>query len=337
MRKKQHTLLRLGNRDIKELNILFLARFAPSPDASKPPGVHPSGGVFSVYHYELYNTLQSLGITTTPCKDIDQFIDQAPEFNYIFSVFNRIPSCRNGEVLISSICEYHSIPYLGAPPNIRALAEDKFFTKKIARSLGIPVLAGRVYQNEGDTEKSPDFPGPYFIKPRFGAASEEITPDSFQLDWPGARKQVLAILHKNKECLVEQGISGTDITVPVLGGDPPLILPCTEEISEIPHGISTFRQKRQFEKKRRRVIFEDKKLGDEIQEKVALLCEYVKPFDYMRVDFRLDRERCFYLLEFNICCNLGAYAAIAQSASHIGLNQAEVVNHLLSYSLARQS
>ncbi len=338
MKNNQVSLLRLSDAAIKDLNILFLARFAPSPDETTPPDVHPSGGVFSFYHFELFQTLQSLGVKVTPCKDIDRFVADVNQYNYIFSVFNRIPSCRNGEMLISSINEYHGIPYLGAPPNIRALAEDKLLTKKIARSLGIPVLAGKVYNNEQDIQSPPDFEGPYFVKPRFGAASEDVTPDSFQEDWPSASAQGRVMLKKNKECLVEQGVPGSDITVPVLGGDAPIILPCAEEISEIPYGISTFKQKRQFEKKRQRIILQETDLCDTIQEQVAKLCQYVNPFDYMRVDFRLDKERkCYYLLEFNICCNLGSYAAIAQSAAHVGISQAEVVNHILSYSLARQS
>ena len=330
-------LLRLTDQQIESLNLLFLAWFAPEPGADKPPSPHPTGGVFSFYHYELYKIIESLGIKTTPCKDIDEFMATAHDYNYIFSVYNRLPPCRNGEVLISSLCEYFRIPYMGAPPNIRALAEDKYLAKTIARSMGIPTLASKVYCDSSELDKAPEFEGPYFIKPRFGAASEDVSPQSWQENWPEAKKQVLEMLKNGKECLVEQGVVGTDVTVPVLGGTPPHILPCAEEISEESYGISTFRQKRLFEKKRTRVILEDQKLCKSIQDNVAKLLSYVKPFDYMRVDFRLNQDKSeFYLLEFNICCNLGSYAAIAQAAEHVDIPHADLINHILCHSISRQ-
>lgn len=36
---------------------------------------------------------------------------------------------RNSEIFISSVAEYYKIAYLGARPNIRALAEDKHLSK----------------------------------------------------------------------------------------------------------------------------------------------------------------------------------------------------------------
>lgn len=335
-------LSKLVPERLRSLKLLLLARFAPDPGTDAPPDMHPTGGVFPRYHHELYRILSGLGIDTTPCRDIDRFFETARDYNFVFSVFNRIPPKRNAEVLVSSVCEYLGIPYLGAPPNIRALAEDKYLTKRVARSLGIPVLPGKAYRHLSETETPPDFGGPYFVKPRFGAASEDIDEASFQDGWSGAKAKVVAMVERGKECLVEQGVIGTDITVPALGGTPPLVLPCAEEISELKAGVSTFRQKRMFEAKRRRIIIqdrpEDRKLCRALQAAARTLCDEIRRFDYLRVDFRLDarRER-FYLLECNICCNLASYAAVSQSAAHVGISQPELIGHILAHSLARQS
>lgn len=61
--------------------------------------------------------------------------------DYVFSLMNRFAMSRP-EIFISSYCEFIQVPYLGAPPNIRAIAEDKFLTKMVFRSLELNVPEG---------------------------------------------------------------------------------------------------------------------------------------------------------------------------------------------------
>lgn len=61
--------------------------------------------------------------------------------DYVFSLMNRFAMSRP-EIFISSYCEFIQIPYLGAPPNIRAIAEDKLLTKMVFRSLELNVPEG---------------------------------------------------------------------------------------------------------------------------------------------------------------------------------------------------
>jgi len=67
------------------------------------------------------------------------------------------------------------------------------------------------------------------------------------------------------------------------------------------------------------------------------LLEIITPFDYLRVDFRLSEDRRhIFFTEVNIACNLASYAAVSQSAQRIGISQRDVLQHILSHSLARQ-
>jgi len=331
------TLQKLTPTQINSLNLLFLASRAPRVTDVIPPldteiGVHPR------YNYELFKVIESLGIKITSCDNLDEFLKVAPQYNYVFTIYNRAPF-RNSEVFVSTLCESLHLPYLGAPPNIRALAEDKYFTKLIASALQIPVTPSKTYHYLEDTFTPPEFAGPYFIKPRFGAASEGISVASIQDSWNDARPQVENLLAQGKDCcLVEQCVAGTDITVSILGGNPPIILPAAEEISELPFGISTFRQKRLLEQGRRRRMLEEAHLNAQLIEYAQRFYPHVRPFDYIRMDFRLDtHRRQLFLLEFNLGCNLGSHAAIAQSAQHVGISQADLLNHLISYSLQRQA
>lgn len=333
------SLQTLSPYQIETLKVLYLARFAPELDVGDArPEFHPIGGVFAQYHHELYKLIQSLGIHITPSHEVADLLTTAANYDYVFTVYNRSTRpVRNFEVLISSICEYLQLPYLGAPPNIRACAEDKLLTKVLAQSLHIPTPLGKVYA-QVENLYPPDFSPPYFIKPRFGAASEGISADSFQTTWAGAKQQIYQILTQDhKECLLEQAIAGTDITVPVLGAKQPIILPCMEEIAETAFGVAMREHKLLRAEGRERIVLQQTDLIAQITDCVNRLLNELTPFDYLRVDFRLSEDRRqVFLTEVNIACNLASYAAVSQSAQHVGITQQDLLQHIISYSLARQ-
>lgn len=303
--------------------------------------MHPEVGVAPRYNHELYNILLGLGLRVDPyrdlCGDLGRFMAVSRRYNFVFTIYNRAPF-RNSEVFVSSVCEYMGIPYLGAPPNVRALAEDKWLTRRLAQTLDIPVPPGAIYDTADDPGRPPDFEGPYLVKPRFGAASQDITAASVGETWPAVLPQLRRLLDSGEEVLAERCVSGTDITVPVLGGDPPLVLPPAEEISGLPRGIATFHQKRLIDKSRRRVILNEEEISRHAVDYTRRLAAEAEPFDYLRVDFRLDaKRRMLYLLELNIGCNLGSHAAIALSAAHAGYDHAPVISHIIAHSLRRRS
>lgn len=325
--------LRLTQADRDRLSkFLLLARSAPMPGQQEQPPVDERDGVFPRYNFELYQGLRQLGLEVTPSRDLTAFFRHPGEWNYVFTIFNRAPM-RNPEVFVSSVCAYHGIPYLGAPPNIRALAEDKYFTKLAAASLGIPVIPGQPYVPGG---APPDFAGPYFIKPRFGAASEGVEDDSIQDTWAGAEKMAQRLREQGKEVLVERCIPGHDVTQPVLGG--PMRLPAMREISAKRYGIATYRQKRLFEMDRRREVLSEPELARQADQYTAQFVRQLAPFDYLRVDYRLDTETGrLWLMEFNIACNLGSHAAVAQAALERGIDHASLLEHLVVHSVHRQT
>lgn len=116
-----------------------------------------------------------------------------------------------------------------------------------------------------------------------------------------------------------------------------MILDVMEEVSDLPSGICTYRQKRLLDKGRVRRVLDDAELAGRIRQKVKKFIAYIHPFDYLRMDFRLcNKTRRAYFIEFNIGCNLGSHAAIMNAALHQGIERHSVVEHVLAYSLSRQ-
>lgn len=328
-------LLQLTPDERRQLSVLYLAPFAPER-GTPPPDRHPQVGIRPIYHWEIYDILERLGVLTATCRDLDRLPELAKQANYVFSLFSRAPF-RNCEVYVAAACARLGVPVMGAPPNVRALAEDKHHAKAVVAQAGIAVVPGQAYARAVDIPAAPPFPGPYFVKYRFGSASEDVSPDCATESWDAAAEKAREFLALGKEPVVEALIPGIDVTVPVLGGRDPIVLSPVAEISDLPHGIATFEQKRFLTQSRRRELFDDAAMAEQAMALSCRVAAEMQPFDYMRVDFRYDPARHQLLfMEANIACNLGSTAAIMFSARHHGLSHAAVVEHILAHSCRRQ-
>jgi D-alanine-D-alanine ligase len=315
--------------------ILFLARRVPEPPdfACKP---FEGDGGYTAYYHRVWQVLTELGypVTTThQCRSL--FGGITNNVDLVFSLYNRMP-INNPEVFVATVCEFLGVPCVGARPNIRSLAEDKWFSKLAAQSIGLPVPPGAIYGSRDDLTKPPPFAGPYFVKNRFGAASEGVSEQSLQQDWSGASQVVAKLIARGMSVLVEAYEPGIDITVPVLGGEPPMMLGVVRPRSDRAGGIITEDLKRN-DPLGYAMFDADPELRDALAGDVEALWAAAGPMDYLRLDYRFDPatgKRTF--LEFNICCHIGRSGAICLAASQWGLSQADVLGHVVEYSLSRQ-
>ena len=328
-------LLQIGPARRRELDILFLAKYAEDWD-EPPPAVHPRYGRELFTKFEVLSVLRGLARSVEPCASLEAFEERmrrGPAPDYIFQIYNREP-VRNPEILVSSLCERTGVPYLGAPPTVRAMAEDKWITKQMARAAGLLVPEGVVAVAPSDLLEPPGFDGPYFVKPRFGAQSEGVDEGSICDCWADARTRASTLLAAGEEALIEALAPGMDVTVPVLGG--PVALCPVANPSDRREGIKTERQKRFLEPGRPGEPFQDKALGAELQQTALAFARLVRPFDYLRVDFRVAPDGTLRLLEFNLTCNLATTTAMNLGAGATGVSHEAMIEHFLCYSLERQ-
>ncbi len=328
-------LKRLDDKRRATLKILYLAPHAPSHDAPRPPAIHPDYGVQPAYQYEIWDVLRNgLGLDVDSRSDLGAVPGAFEGRNYVFSLYNIAPF-RNSEIYVSALAGKAGIACLGAPANIRALAEDKWLSKLAARALGLPVPEGKVF-GRGVPMQRPDFDGPYVAKPRFGAASTGIDAGSAQADFGALAARVAALGTSIDECLVEQVFGTFDVTVPILvGDDGPVALPPATQTSDRPYGLFTHRQKRKLEPGlTRRFPSEEPWLAPIIADALRF-ARAVEPFDYLRCDFRFGPAGHAFL-EFNLACSIGSAMAFAQCAARAGISSEALVEHILVASLDRQ-
>src|SRR5437763_12148358 len=126
------------------LRILYLANHAPL-NSVETTGEQGESVRYTRYHEEMFALLEGLGFDVTSSRNVEALLDRPSSYDYVFSLLNRAPY-RGSEILVSALCEYFRLPYLGARPHMRAVAEDKYVTKLVAGQLGFDVPAGRVYK-----------------------------------------------------------------------------------------------------------------------------------------------------------------------------------------------
>ena len=313
--------------------ILFLARYAPLAPEYEPAGYQGDGG-YPAYYYRVWSVLRDLGYSVTTSDQCRALYAHAQDVDLVFSLYNRM-KIDNPEIFVASTCEFLHLPHVGAKPNIRALAEDKWLTKNFGCAIGLPVAKGAIYSRYTDLKRPPAFPGPYFVKNRFGAASEGISEQSIQDDWAGAARVAEQFFARGMAVLVERFAPGVDVTLPVLGGDEPLVLGLVRPRSDRRGAIITEDLKRDdplgYE------LFDAGALASDFHADARALWAAAGPIDYLRLDYRFDPatgRRVF--LELNICCHIGRSGAICLAGEHWGLSQADILGHVVEYSLSRQ-
>lgn len=234
--------------------------------------------------------------------------------NFVFNLcdegFNNEAS---KELHVPSLLEMLNLPYTGGTPQCLAYSYDKSLVRGIAIEMDIPVPKAFLVKPEDIAfiDLSLDFP--VIVKPNFGDSSFGITQDNVCYDLKALEKAILQVREKfgyYQPVLVEQFLVGKDISVGIIGNPPEsyLTLPIIEEdYSNLPPELP------------RICGYEAKWLSDspyfkEIKSIPASLPEDTERFliasciklferlgcrDYVRFDWRLDRNQTPRLLEVN--------------------------------------
>lgn len=316
-----------------KLNILFLAKHAPE-ESSMRPEINSSDGITPIYHYEIFQSLKKTGHNISSSNSVEVLFDSDIQCDYVFSLYNKL-AFRNSEVFVSALCEHRKIPYLGAKPNIRAIAEDKHLAKVLASYLGIKTPQWKTYRVGEVTLDPPEFAGPYFIKPRTASSSVYINEDSIAENWDDVVHKIKKLHQVKHDALVEKFIPGVNLTLPIIADE---IYPVIEGTSALKGNIMSYDQKKIIAGGLSREILQDVKLSNLLADAAMKIYEQSRPIDYARFDFRIDEtDGEPYFLEYNISCNLGTHSSIVMAAQSKGFTQFDVVSKILHYSLNRQN
>lgn len=234
-----------------------------------------------------------------------------------------------------SMLEIAGIPYVAANPLGHALSLDKVTAKILMQAAGVPTPAFVVLESPEDSLGNLRFP--LIVKPRHESTSYGLY---LVNDAQETRDAAAEVLQKFRQSvLVEEYITGREVTIGLLGNDPVEFLPPVEL---------------QFPGKRIHVLtWNDKyhKSTDEPRkicpanistqlkssmEQIALRT-YQTCFcrDYARIDFRVDEQGNPFVLEINSLTSLGKGGAYVYSALEAGYTFNSLICRILEVAMER--
>jgi D-alanine-D-alanine ligase len=137
------------------------------------------------------------------------------------------------ELHVPAILEMIGIPYTGAGPQCLGICYDKSLTRGVAQEMGIPVPEAAFIKPE-DNILEITFPFPVIVKPNFGDSSFGITQKSVCGNVEQLVDAITTIRERfgyEKPILVEEFLTGKDISVGIIGNPPDSyrVLPVIEE------------------------------------------------------------------------------------------------------------
>ncbi len=125
------------------------------------------------------------------------------------------------EGLPQLLLELIGVPHTGSSAVTARLCADKALTKRLASSVGVATAAWRLAAVPGEARLPEGTDFPVIVKPRSGTSSigVHVARDETEL-----RAAVAAVLDFDPWALIEEQLVGQEVTVGVVGGDPPRAL-----------------------------------------------------------------------------------------------------------------
>ncbi len=245
------------------------------------------------------------------------------------------------ELHIPSLLEVLGCPYTGSGPQCLAFCYDKSLVRGIAKEMGIPVAEGFFIKPEDSAFEIP-FEFPVLVKPNFGDSSFGITQRSVANNGEELVNAIVEIRDKfgyEKPVLVEEFLTGKDLTVGIIGNIPDsyMVLPIIEEdYSSLPPQlpkICGYEAKWLPDSPYWNLKSIPADLPDDMEKFIVECClklyERLECRDYSRFDWRLDPKGRPKILEVNPNPGWCWDGHLAKMAKFAGFSYADMLATIL--------
>ena len=255
--------------------------------------------------------------------------------------------CRESH--IPAICEFLDIPCTHSDPLTLAMTLDKAVAKRMVSSAGVATPEFVVIRNEEEIGET-KFPAPpLFVKPLDEGSSKGIRNDSICRRIMEAEERVRWLLATYKRpVLVEQFISGREITVAVIGNDRGVgkagyldvfgILEVIPRGGKNPEFVYSLEVKRNFANLVEYVTPPPapKPQIRRIEDAALLVFRTLECRDIARIDFRLAENGTPFFLEANPLPGMSpATGDVPILARLLGIPYTDLIGKILSAAVAR--
>lgn len=234
---------------------------------------------------------------------------------------------------VPAMLEMLGIPYIGSGPETHAVVQDKVMTKIVLQKNNLPTPGFWVFSSVDDTFD--DLVFPVIVKPKMESTSMGMEVVD---NWNDLRKAVCKQMEQfSQEILVEQFIPGREFAVGLLGnGNSVEILPIVEmDLKGDPNRIQTITDKKQTPVDKICPALLTPEQTAEIKRICLAAFRKLGLYDFTRVDFRMDKDGRFYVLELNSMASLGVTGSYYTAAKSAGYTYDTLINKILDVATLR--
>lgn len=230
---------------------------------------------------------------------------------------------------LQALLDFYQVPYLFSGFSTAALTIDKFKTKMFLRALGINSPHGVIVDTDDDWKNIHSMTFPLIAKPVDGGSSVGI----FLLKNNRSIKN--AKFKKNKRYLIEEFITGRELTVTVMGNRTPTVLAITEIIPTLGEFYDYNSKYKTNGSRHLCPAILDKEIERNIKSVAVQIYQAVGCQDLARIDFILNKQNALYFIEVNTVPGMTETSLAPEAAKFFGLNFQEFLSKLILDKLKR--
>jgi D-alanine-D-alanine ligase len=266
------------------------------------------------------------------------------EVDFVFNISEGLGSHRSREAQVPCVLDMLDIPYSGSDPQCLAICLDKPLTKTLVSTAGILTPKWELVVSQAQLAEKDwhTFPLPAFIKPACEGSSKGIRANA-RAESAAQVNEIAAQLIEQygQQAIVEEFISGDELTVGILGNSPPTVLGIMRVLPKNKSGsdfVYSLEVKRDWE---RLVDYEcPARLSADVLDKITnsslKIFQTLGCRDFARLDFKLSCEGLPYFLEINPLAGLNPKSGdLPIMANKLGWSYQALISVIFNAALRR--
>ena len=279
----------------------------------------------------LHEALQTLGHEGILLGNAHDVLRQPRRLLDVALVFNLAEGTRGRcrEAWVPMLLELSGVPYVGSDPLALMLGLDKAMTKRIAQAEGVPTPRWVVIEHPAAQPREIPLRFPLIVKPRDegsgrGLDAGAIVPTQAQLT------QRLRWLFERcrQPMLVEEFIPHGELTVCVIGNDPPIAYPAIQRPLDPATRLSCHLINPPPARTECPLVL-DGRLDAQARKIALTMFQALGCRDIARIDLRVDGAGQCYVLEINPLPSYDPEGTIGLLAEYLGMTYSSLIGCVL--------
>ena len=242
--------------------------------------------------------------------------------------------CR--EAWAPTLLEVIGVPYTGSDPVALAAALDKVATKRLCVAAGIPTPRWMTVEPGAPCAWPASLRPPLIVKPRYEGSAVGIDPAAIVRDAAALQARVRWVTETFRQpALIEEFIAGGEATVCLIGNDPPEALPPILRPIDPISGLAWHASRATAAAQATVPVDLTPPLERALQQAAVAVFELLGCRDVARVDFRIDAQGRWYVLEINPLPNWSPTDSFGLLGESLGIGHAGMIRRLVVAAAAR--